>query len=389
MTRSKILCTLMIWPILILGIPALAAVPSEINFQGKLLNTASVPQNGSFSMIFKIYDSLTGGTQLWSETQSAVSVSNGVFSVQLGAFNPIPENVFAAQNAYLEVTVAGQTGAPREQLITSPYAFHASSADVSANALNAQYLVAGDTNYIQNSSAFSPNSVFYVSSGTVGGTFTATGTVTLGGTPGVNDVSVKSDLNPENNVSIGGNLSVSGAGPHTFNGNIEILGNGIEDSGGTSRITLGDPLLVNAGTNGIGVPAGQQGVMFSTSVFLNGTPGGDNYIAYPFTALTTITVGNAVSASAGGVTLPGGTNRDHAAIGFAVNSATLGQTVWVATTGIFCEAVAAATISVGNTVATDGNAGEIYYSTTNGAVLGKAISGASAGQTLCIVISSS
>ena len=63
-----------------------------------------------------------GSGALWSETQNNISVSNGVFSVNLGASAVIPETVFNTDTAYLEVTVAGETLLPRQRFLASPYA---------------------------------------------------------------------------------------------------------------------------------------------------------------------------------------------------------------------------------------------------------------------------
>jgi len=83
--------------------------------------------------------------------------------------------------------------------------------------------------------------------------------------------------------------------------------------------------------------------------------------------------------------MPSG-NADIKAIGFAVTSATIGGTVWVATSGIYCEALAGATITIGERICTYGTAGEIEYCTNANAVIGKALSGASAGQTICLYV---
>ncbi len=369
----------------VLSIPPLyAQIPGLINFQGKLLDTSNNPKNGTFSMVFSIYNVATGGSALWTETQPSVSVTNGVFSVQLGAVTPIPQSVFVSSPTYLEVDIAGQTGSPRQELVTSPYAFSSGEADTATVALNALNLIPGNNNYIQNTQSLQSGAVFYVSSATVGGPFVATGTVTLGSSSGA--VTIKS------NTTIAGNLTATGAGPHSFTGNVivggnaQINGGNLNDSGGASRIVLGDPLTINAPNIGIAVPNGQPGVMFSTSGFFNGTPNGDNYIAYPFTAQNTIAFGNAVILSGGGVAAASANNSALSA-GFAVTSASAGQTVWVAATGIFGEAVSAGTVAIGARVCTSTTLGEVQSCTTAGAPIGKAITGTTgAGQTFSVLI---
>ncbi len=151
--------------------PLRAQVPGLINFQGKLLDLSNNPRNGSYSLTFRVFSALTGGTALWSETQSAVSVANGVFAVQLGAVTPIPASVFAASPTYLEVQVGTEVGSPRQQLVTSPYAF---------TAQNANNLLPGSANYVQVTSSLQSGATFYVSSGTVSGPLSVGGVLTTG-----------------------------------------------------------------------------------------------------------------------------------------------------------------------------------------------------------------
>ncbi|MEK7065191.1 MAG: hypothetical protein AAB963_01985, partial [Patescibacteria group bacterium] len=60
-------------------------VPHYLTFEGQLTNSGGTYQTGTFSMVFTIYDALTGGTALWTETQPTVSVSSGYFTAQLGS----------------------------------------------------------------------------------------------------------------------------------------------------------------------------------------------------------------------------------------------------------------------------------------------------------------
>lgn len=144
-----------------------ASSPQKSGFQGKLLDTASNPRNGSFDMTFRIFDAPALGTELWTETQTGVAVNNGVFTVQLGAVAALPAGLFNGTSAYLEVQVAPDTAmTPRQQLLMSPYAFRALIADD---------LLVGNTNYVQVRATLQAGAVFHVSSGTVAGAFMATG----------------------------------------------------------------------------------------------------------------------------------------------------------------------------------------------------------------------
>ena len=110
-------------------LPLAEASPGLLNFQGRLTDPGNSPRTGSFNMSFKICGNSNcsaTGDPLWSETQSNIPVTNGVFSVQVGAATPIPDTVFNTDNTFLEVTVAGETLLPRQRLLTASYAFNSS-----------------------------------------------------------------------------------------------------------------------------------------------------------------------------------------------------------------------------------------------------------------------
>src|SRR5690242_8724904 len=74
----------------LLGItPVLAAPPATITYQGYLTGSNNAPINTPVDMTLSLYAAPTGGTALWSEHQTGVSVANGVYSVLMGAVTPI------------------------------------------------------------------------------------------------------------------------------------------------------------------------------------------------------------------------------------------------------------------------------------------------------------
>jgi hypothetical protein len=107
----------------------LPGAPSLMHFQGRLLDAGRNPRSGSFAMTFSIWDAAAGGNQLWTETQNAVTVSNGMFSVLLGSVAPITPDIFASDNRWLQVQIGAEILSPRERMVTSAYAFRASTAD--------------------------------------------------------------------------------------------------------------------------------------------------------------------------------------------------------------------------------------------------------------------
>jgi|GEM_PF-3324481 len=106
-------------------IPSIAegAVPKLINFQGILKDGSGNPvTNGSYSVIFTIYDAAVGGSVQWAETTS-VTTSTGLFTVLLGALNPVPDSAFNDSSRYLGVKVgADPEMGPRQKLVSVPFA---------------------------------------------------------------------------------------------------------------------------------------------------------------------------------------------------------------------------------------------------------------------------
>jgi hypothetical protein len=112
------------------NIPSVAIIPT-MSYQGKLVENG-LPVTGSRPMTFRLYDSVTGGTLIWSEGPKTVTVSNGLFTVSLGDTTPFTVSNFAL-NLYLEIDVAG-TVLPRQVLQGAPYALSlAAGAEVRGN----------------------------------------------------------------------------------------------------------------------------------------------------------------------------------------------------------------------------------------------------------------
>ena len=87
-----------------------------ISYQGYLTNSDGTPVNGSRALVFKIYDAPTGGNLLWGpENHSAVSITMGLFDVQLGSLTTGGVQTTAA-NLYLEISVNNEPLSPRELL---------------------------------------------------------------------------------------------------------------------------------------------------------------------------------------------------------------------------------------------------------------------------------
>ncbi len=123
---------LMVCSTLYVLVPSVAegAVPQLINFQGILKDGSGNPvANGSYSVIFTIYDAPAGGSVQWAETTS-VSTNGGLFSVLLGSLNPVPDSAFNNPNRYLGVKVgADPEMTPRQQLVSVGFGYRVNSVD--------------------------------------------------------------------------------------------------------------------------------------------------------------------------------------------------------------------------------------------------------------------
>lgn len=117
------------------GPPIVASVPQSIPFQGFLTDAGGAPLTGTVSLRLSIYNTASGGTALWTETQPAVGVSQGVFEVGMPATGAFPPGVFDAAPRYLGVQVNGEAELPRTQLRSTPFAFRAQSADTTTSSI--------------------------------------------------------------------------------------------------------------------------------------------------------------------------------------------------------------------------------------------------------------
>ncbi len=110
---------------LLLGPLVAAAVPSTLTYQGRLFTPHGQPQSATPAIVFKLFAHETGGRPSWSESIANVPLTNGIDSFKLGDVRPFPENLFASDELWMELTVSGTTLSPRQPLTTVPFAFNA------------------------------------------------------------------------------------------------------------------------------------------------------------------------------------------------------------------------------------------------------------------------
>lgn len=107
-----------------------ASSRQEINFQGQLTYASGDPIDSTVAITFDIFASSTGGTSLWGETHSSVTVADGVFDVILGSTNALPDTLFANNDSlWVQSTVGSTPITPRVKLTSVPWAFDAATLD--------------------------------------------------------------------------------------------------------------------------------------------------------------------------------------------------------------------------------------------------------------------
>ncbi len=100
----------------------------QFTYQGVLTDASGNPYNGTVTIIYRLYNSSSGGTELYSETEH-VTVTNGRFNSEVGPNSVVagltPEDL--SQALWIELTVGNgtytETLQPRQRLYGAPYAF--------------------------------------------------------------------------------------------------------------------------------------------------------------------------------------------------------------------------------------------------------------------------
>src|ERR1035441_7654292 len=119
---------------LLAGIEQAAAQgTTAFTYQGQLRD-GGTNANGTYTMIFKLYDSVSGGSQIATAITNSAALANGLFSVNLD----FGAGAFDGTARWLDITVTNdgttQTLSPRVQVLPVPYAlFSAVAAAVATN----------------------------------------------------------------------------------------------------------------------------------------------------------------------------------------------------------------------------------------------------------------
>jgi len=166
-----------------LNIPDAHAFPkSQLVYKGMLSTVAGKPvADGKYNVIFSIYTVDSGGSVLWSESQTITS-SRGIFTAVLGTSNPVNLD-FEADNYYLGIKVGSDSEmTPRQQIGAAPFALNAKK-------LNNLEAGTGANNLLK---------------------LGENGEINIGGAISGGSLSTDGTLNVGNNAAIGGALNVAG-----------------------------------------------------------------------------------------------------------------------------------------------------------------------------------
>jgi len=120
------------------------AVPSFVNFQGRVLDGEDNPLAGPVDIEIAVFDAAIDGTELYREAHLGTSLVNGVYSIWIGQgtspLGTFDADTFAADNRWLEVAIDGETLTPRQPFASVAFAFqaqlagHAATADTASDA---------------------------------------------------------------------------------------------------------------------------------------------------------------------------------------------------------------------------------------------------------------
>jgi len=215
-----------------------AGVPKILSFQGRLTDASGnlLGSSGTnFYFKFAIFDSLSGGTQLWptdpiaSSATITLKVTQGVFNALLGdttaGFEAISLD-FDSTNYYLEVRVSElgstfDTLTPRQRIVASGFAVNADTVH------GGRFLNASGVGQFGDlaTAAFSR--------------FGAADTTHTGTIDSSDDLLVSGGLEVNGSVAFDGTLTFGGTGSHSAAGEWNFDSNTLVIDSGTNRVGVG------------------------------------------------------------------------------------------------------------------------------------------------------
>ncbi|MEZ4210186.1 MAG: hypothetical protein R3B38_00480 [Patescibacteria group bacterium] len=316
-----------------------ADVPITMGYQGRLKDSGGTALSGTYDFTIRIYNALTGGSSLFSETHSDVTVTNGYFTLVIGSVdastNPLDLDFDTTYYISTEIESDGEMS-PRTKINSAAYAFRAGGIETAASAPSASsssvlregriYFNTGDnTIYVYTSGSWvaasggggggAPTDATYLvtsANGTLtnevvtsslaanltfAGDDSAARTITLGQTNSFDDVVVID----------AGNWSVDSSGNTVLGGTLAVNGDSITSDGATLTINAGGAVDVQdnltadsltADTGGVTVAAGQGIDVGSAGALTIGNSTATSLSLCNSAACDTITIGTNADANA-------------------------------------------------------------------------------------------
>lgn len=167
--------------IIMLFSATLYAVPGFIVHQGYIENSDGTPLNGVIPITISIYGSPDGDDILFEQALD-VTITDGFYTAEIDDAAIMP--VFNVDKTlYLELTVNGQKGSPRQKIGSVPYSFYAAKAYDVIGDIHPNSIYINGTKVIDETGKYlgPVNAVTSITagSGLKGGTITSTGTISL------------------------------------------------------------------------------------------------------------------------------------------------------------------------------------------------------------------
>ena len=109
-------------------------VPRLVRFSGVVKDAAGAVPSGDVTLTFSLYEHETGGSPLWSETQTVQLSKDGRYNILLGSASAdgLPRDLFVTNRARwvaVQPGIAGLNELPRVLLVGVPYAIKAADAE--------------------------------------------------------------------------------------------------------------------------------------------------------------------------------------------------------------------------------------------------------------------
>ncbi|MDB5169140.1 MAG: hypothetical protein JWO41_496 [Candidatus Saccharibacteria bacterium] len=256
-------------------------VPNTISFQGKIVNFSNGTNvaDGTYSVTFRLYSALSGGTAVWGETQASVTVAGGVFQVNLGStcsffvtqtcsgISNTAIDFSTGPSLYLTVQFAAdsQETSPRIPLQSVPFAFNAETANKLGGLTANQFIQQGGNTFSGTTAAdigtINNGSLNFRTNNGIRLTVSTTGDLqfALGGARTIN-------IAQETGTTVGDQLTIAagqGGSTGAVGGILALQGGNASGAGNTNggNVTVDGGVATGSGARGTIVLQGTSGVV--------------------------------------------------------------------------------------------------------------------------------